>query len=223
MMPKLSVSILDSDFSCIKDTILMLTKSRVDWIHFDVMDGNFVPNLTFGAKIIKPLRKLSGLTFDTHLMIRKPDKYLQDFINAGSDIITIHYEASKNIKKIIKTMLEKGIKIGISIKPQTPVDVLKNYLPLIDLVLIMSVEPGFGGQKFMESVLQKVKYLKNIKKLKKYKYLIEIDGGINLNTAPAAIKAGVDVLVVGNAIFSSKNPVKTIDNFINLLKEYTVE
>lgn len=223
MKSGLSVSILDSDFSCMKDTLLMLTRARVDCIHFDVMDGNFVPNLTFGAKIIKPLRKLSGLTFDTHLMIKNPEKYIQDFINTGSDIITIHYEATKNIKKIIKKIKKQGIKVGISIKPKTPVNVLKNYLSYIDIILIMSVEPGFGGQKFMESMLQKVKYLKNIRILKKYKYLIEIDGGINLNTAPAAIKAGVDILVVGNAIFSSENPIKTIDDFKKLLKKYTVK
>jgi len=218
MKAKLSVSILDSDFSRIKDTLTMLERSRVNMIHFDVMDGNFVPNLTFGAKIIKPLRKLSKLTFDTHLMIKNPGKYLSDFINAGCDIITIHYEASKNINKTIQKINKSGIKLGVSIKPKTPVSVLKKYLPYLDLVLIMSVEPGFGGQKFMKSVLQKVKYLKKIRAAKKYKYLIEIDGGINLNTAPLAIKAGADILVVGNAIFSSKNPLNAIRNFKKLLK-----
>jgi len=215
---KLSVSILDSDFSCIKDTLVMLAKAKVDWIHFDVMDGNFVPNITFGAKIIKPLRKISKLTFDTHLMIKKPEKYLNNFIDAGSDIITIHYEAAKNINKIIEIIKKSGKKTGISIKPKTPINVLNSYLPDIDLVLIMSVEPGFGGQKFMEPVLEKVKYLKKIKNDKNYNFLIEIDGGINKETAPLALKAGVDVIVVGNAIFSSANAFKTIKEFKKLLK-----
>ncbi|MCX8094182.1 MAG: ribulose-phosphate 3-epimerase [Candidatus Goldbacteria bacterium] len=218
MQKKLSVSILDSDFSKIKETIKRLEKNKVDWIHFDVMDGNFVPNLTFGAKLIKPLRKFSNLTFDTHLMIKKPEKYLQDFIDAGCDIITVHYEALKNFKKIIETIKRAGKKIGISIKPKTSVNVLKKYLCCIDLVLVMSVEPGFGGQKFNESVLQKVLQLKEIRKTKNYKYIIEIDGGINLQTAPIALKAGVDVIVVGNAIFSSENPFKTINKFKKLLK-----
>lgn len=218
MKPEISVSILDSDFSCIRDTLLMLNRAGINWIHFDVMDGNFVPNITFGAKIIKPLRKLSQLIFDTHLMIKNPEKYIQDFINAGCDIVTIHYEATKNIKKIIGIVKEKGIKIGISIKPKTPVNVLKKYLPYIDLVLIMSVEPGFGGQKFIESVLQKVQYLNKIRRINNYKYLIEIDGGINLQTAPIALKSGVDIIVAGNAIFSSRNPVRVIKDFKKLLK-----
>lgn len=223
MTPKLSVSILDADFSCIKDTVRMLVTSKVDMIHFDVMDGNFVPNLTFGAKIIKPLRKLSKQIFDTHLMIKNPEKYMLDFVNAGCDIITIHYEATKNIYKIIQMAKKFGIKLGMSIKPQTPVSVLEKYLPYLDLVLVMSVEPGFGGQKFMKFVLQKIKSLKKIKISFNYKYLIEIDGGINLNIAPAAIKAGVDILVVGSAIFSSKNPKKTLVNFKNLVKKYSVK
>jgi ribulose-phosphate 3-epimerase len=146
-------------------------------------------------------------------MIKNPEKYLQDFIDAGCDIITIHYEASKNIKGIIKKIKDSGKKVGISIKPKTPVNVLKKYLPDIDLILIMSVEPGFGGQKFMESVLKKVEYLKKMKALYNYKYLIEIDGGINLQTAPLAIKSGVDVLVIGSAIFSSDSPELAIKNF----------
>jgi len=217
MNHKLSVSILDSDFANLKDTIIMLAKSGADWIHFDVMDGDFVPNLTFGAKIIKSLRKLTSLPFDTHLMIKNPEKYLPDFIDAGCDVITIHYEATKKAKKIIENLKQSRIKTGISIKPHTPIDVLKDYLPDVDLVLVMSVEPGFGGQKFMKSTLQKVKSLKKIKEENNYNYMIEIDGGINPDTAPLAIKAGADVLVSGNAIFASKNPVKTIKNLKKIL------
>lgn len=219
MKTEISVSILDSDLTAIKETLLMLSRTHISMVHFDVMDGNFVPNITFGAKFIKSARKLSNLIFDTHLMIKNPEKYLHDFIDAGCDIITIHYEASKNIKDIIKKIKDSGKKVGISIKPKTPVNVLKKYLPDLDLILIMSVEPGFGGQKFMESVLKKVEYLKKMKTLNKYKYLIEIDGGINLQTAPLAIKSGVNVLVIGSAIFSSNNPELAIKNFKKLINK----
>ncbi len=213
----LSPSILDSDFTKIKETIEFLEQSKVDFIHFDVMDGNFVPNLTFGPKFISQIRKLTSLPFDVHLMIKNPEKYIDEFINAGSDYITIHFEATKNIISILKQIKSKGIKAGISIKPKTPADKIVKYLKFLDLILIMSVEPGFGGQKFIPEVLKKVKFLNQFKK--KFNFLISIDGGINPQTAPVAVKAGVDILVSGSAIFKSNNPSKIMKELYNSYKK----
>ena len=201
----LSPSILDSDFTKIRDTIKKLEKAGADYIHLDVMDGDFVPNLTFGPKIIKPMRKLTKLPFDTHLMISSPERYIDSFIDAGADIVTIHVEATKNIQKALNMIKKRGKKAGISIKPKTPVSRILKYLPQLHLVLIMSVEPGFGGQKFMEPMLKKARALRKIIDKKKYKCLLEIDGGISEKTAPLACAAGIDILVAGSAIFKSKN------------------
>ncbi len=212
-----SPSILDSDFTEIKKTIKLLEKSKIDFIHFDVMDGNFVPNLTFGPKFISQIRKLTSLPFDVHLMIKNPEKYINEFINAGSDYITIHFEATKNIISVLKKIKSKKIKTGISIKPKTPVNKIVKYIKFLDLILIMSVEPGFGGQKFIPEVLKKVKFLNQFKR--KYNFLISIDGGINPETAPLAIGAGVDILVSGSAIFKSNNPSKVIRKLYNSYKK----
>ncbi|MCE5300528.1 MAG: ribulose-phosphate 3-epimerase [Spirochaetia bacterium] len=206
----LSPSILDSNFAEIKKTIKLLDKAGVEYIHFDIMDGNFVPNLTFGPKIIKPLRPLTKTVFDVHLMIQNPEKYTPLFIDAGADIITFHYEAVKNVAKAINLIKSYGKKAGVSIKPKTPATVLKKYLKDLDLVLIMSVEPGFGGQKFMPESLQKAAILKKEIIKKGYKCLLEIDGGINMETAPLAAAAGIDILVAGSAIFGAKNPMSAI-------------
>jgi ribulose-phosphate 3-epimerase len=207
---KISPSILDSNFVEIKNTLRMLESSGIEYVHFDVMDGNFVPNLTFGAKIIKPLRPLTKLIFDTHLMINTPEKYAGDFLNAGSDIITVHVEATKKLPEIINAVHGAGKKIGISIKPKTPVSAVTKWLPQMDLVLVMSVEPGFGGQKFMETALEKVKELRLTIDKNKYKCLIELDGGINAGNVGSACAAGIDLFVAGNAIFGSGNPVEAI-------------
>jgi ribulose-phosphate 3-epimerase len=214
----LSTSILDSNFADIRTTIKMLDRAKVEFIHFDVMDGNFVPNITFGPKIIKPLRPLTTTPFDTHLMILNPEKYIDDFLQAGSDIITVHQEAVKDAGFIIDTVKSRGKKVGFSIKPGTPAEVLYKYIDRIDLILVMSVEPGFGGQKFMEPVLNKVREYRDIVDKNKYDCLIEIDGGINKETAPLACAAGADILVSGSAIFGSKNPFKSIKELRNAVK-----
>jgi len=206
----ISPSILDSDFSAIKNTILMLNKAKSEYIHFDIMDGNFVPAITFGPKIIKPLRPLTKIIFDTHLMILNPDKYADLFMDAGSDIITVHLEAVKDMKAMIKQVKDRGKKIGVSIKPNTPSKKLHKYIDQLDLVLVMSVEPGFGGQKFMEPMLKKVIDLRNIIDKNHLNCLIEIDGGINKSNAHLACQAGVDIVVAGSAIFGSGNPTKAI-------------
>lgn len=206
----ISPSILDSDFSEIKNTIQLLNKAKSEYIHFDIMDGNFVPAITFGPKIIKPLRTLTKIIFDTHLMILNPAKYADLFMDAGSDIITVHLEAVKDMKSMIKQVKDRGKKIGVSIKPNTPAKKLHKYIDQLDLVLVMSVEPGFGGQKFMEPMLKKVIDFRNIIDKNHLNCLIEIDGGINKSNAHLACQAGVDIVVAGSAIFGSSNPTKAI-------------
>jgi ribulose-phosphate 3-epimerase len=207
---EISPSVLDSDFSEIKDTLRMLEASGIKYVHFDVMDGNFVPNLTFGAKIIKPLRPHTKMIFDTHLMIKNPEKYIGDFLAAGSDIITVHIEAAKKIKEIIKTVHDAGKKIGLSIKPKTPASAVFKWLPHIDLVLVMSVEPGFGGQKFMQDALNKAEKLRELIDKNKYNCLLEIDGGVNAGLIPLICGAGIDLFVAGSAVFGQGDPVKAI-------------
>ena len=218
MKTEISPSVLDSNFADIKDTLRTLESAGIKYVHFDVMDGNFVPNLTFGAKIIKPLRPLTKLIFDTHLMINKPEKYVPDFIQAGADIITVHMEATKKLKEIIKTVHDAGKKIGISIKPKTPASALVKWLPYIDLVLIMSVEPGFGGQKFMHDALDKAKKIRALIDKNKYNIILEIDGGVNAGLVPLVCGAGIDLFVAGSAVFGGGDPVgaiKTLQNAIN--------
>ena len=198
---QISPSILSADFSQLGNEIKRLEEGGADMIHVDVMDGHFVPNLTIGPDVIKKLRPLTKKIFDVHLMISPVDNFIQDFANAGSDIITFHPEATNNIDKTIKLIRDKGKKVGISLKPKSEIGLIENYLDKVDLVLIMSVEPGFGGQKFMPEVLEKVKIIKKIAVEKKLNLEIEIDGGINFNNSQKAKDAGVDVLVSGSTIF----------------------
>jgi len=213
---QISPSILSADFSQLGNEIKRLEEGGADMIHVDVMDGHFVPNLTIGPPVIKALKKNSSLTFDVHLMISPVHKYIESFANAGADIITIHPEATDNLKQSILKIKELKKKVGVSLNPETEIDIILKDLDKIDLVLIMSVNPGFGGQKFIPQVLSKIEDLKKIQEKKGFNFDIEIDGGINFENSKLAIKAGANILVSGTTIFKSNNG--DIKKNIELLK-----
>jgi ribulose-phosphate 3-epimerase len=198
---KISPSILSADFSKLGEEIVSLEKAGADYIHIDVMDGHFVPNITIGPEVIKRLRPVTKLTFDVHLMIAPVDPFIKDFAEAGADIITFHPEATEDISKTIKLIRSHGKKVGVSLKPLSPISLIEDYLNEIDLILIMSVNPGFGGQKFMPEVLDKMKSLRKIVDQKKLKVDIEIDGGINFDNSKKAKDFGANILVSGSTVF----------------------
>tara|TARA_B100001057_G_scaffold298697_1_gene298827 strand:+ start:933 stop:1592 length:660 start_codon:yes stop_codon:yes gene_type:complete len=202
---QISPSILSADFSQLGNEIKRLEEAGADLIHVDVMDGHFVPNLTIGPPVIKALKKNCSIEFDVHLMISPVHKYIEAYSDAGADIITIHPEATDDLSASIKKISDLGKKVGVSLNPETEVGVIQNYLNEIDLVLVMSVNPGFGGQKFMPEVLAKIKKLKNIQKELNIDFDIEIDGGINFENSKIAIDAGANILVSGTTIFKSNN------------------
>ena len=211
---EVSASILSADFKHLDREIKSVIKYGVNYLHFDVMDGQFVKNISFGIPVLESLKKGNyPIVFDVHLMIINPLQYIERFIKAGANIVTIHYEAisKEDIQKISKLVHSYNAKFGLSIKPETSVSSIKDYLKFLDLVLVMSVEPGFGGQKFINESANKIKELDDLRKENKYTYLIEVDGGINEETSKICISSGVDILVAGSYIFKSKNKKRVIE------------
>ena len=209
-------SMLSANFLHLESDIEMINNSQADWFHLDVMDGMFVPNISFGPMIIGQMAKKATKTMDTHLMIEDPDRYILDFKNAGTDYLTVHYEACRHLHRSVQAIKKEGLKAGVSLNPHTPISVLEDIIADVDLVLIMSVNPGFGGQKFIENSYAKIERLNNLISQKNSQALIEVDGGVNLENAPKLVAAGADVLVAGNAIFKAENPTETIRKMKNL-------
>ena len=196
-------SILSADFSNLETEIKLIIEAGAGFVHVDVMDGHFVPNLTIGMPVVKAIKPKSSIPLDVHLMIDNPEIYVEQFVSAGSDYVTIHVESTKNVEATLNMIRDLGAKPGITARPGTDLEHMKPFLHLVDLVLIMTVEPGFGGQKFMEKQLEKVRELKSIREEKNLNYLIEVDGGVNPDTAKLCWDAGADVLVAGSAVFST--------------------
>ena len=204
-------SVLSADFGNLERDIEMINRSQADWFHVDVMDGRFVPNISFGFPVMKAIQEHAKKFVDVHLMIVEPEKYVEEFINYGADLVSVHYEACTHLHRTINLIQDKGAKAGVVLNPSTPVWVLEDIITEVDLVLLMSVNPGFGGQKFIENTYKKIRETKELILENNSTALIEIDGGVNTENAPKLFEAGADVLVAGNAVFASENPERTIE------------
>jgi len=215
-MTFIAPSILSTDFSKLGDTISMLQESKADWIHLDIMDGVFVPNLTFGFPVIRAIRKHTTKPLDVHLMMIEPEKYFIEFREAGADILSVHVEVCQHLQRNLSAIRQLGMKAGVALNPHTPSMFIENVLHDVDLILIMSVNPGFGGQEFIPQTIQKIKKLKKLLIESGSNALIEVDGGVGLNNAQSLIEAGADVLVAGNSIFSHANPEQIISQLKQL-------
>lgn len=209
-------SILSADFSNLEKQIKLIEKAGADWIHLDIMDGNFVPNITFGPMLVSVVREKTNLLIDSHLMIINPEKFIPAFVEAGANIITVHVETCPHLHRTIQQIKSFGVQAGVTLNPATPATQITEILPFVDIVLIMTVNPGFGGQKFIETMLKKIEVISRLRDNINPKILIEVDGGVNLQNADKIIKAGADVLVAGNSIFKSTNISKTLRTFKNI-------
>lgn len=209
-------SVLSADFLNLGRDIEMLNQSKAEWIHLDIMDGLFVPNISFGLPVVQAIRKATTKTIDVHLMIEQPERYITAFADAGADVLTLHYEASRHLHRAMQQIRDAGMKAGVVLNPHTPVELLQDLLPYLDLVLLMSVNPGFGGQKFIPQILDKTVRLKKMIEKRGLEVLIEVDGGVNAETAAQLFDAGADVLVAGSYVFGSEDPQKTIERLLEV-------
>jgi ribulose-phosphate 3-epimerase len=215
-MPIIAPSVLSADFGNLQRDVEMINNSKADWIHIDVMEGVFVPNISFGMPITAAIKKHAQKTMDVHLMIVQPERYIKDFKKVGADILTVHYEASTHLHRTVQEIKAEGMKAGVSLNPHTPVHLLKDMIKDLDLVLIMSVNPGFGGQSFIEQSVEKVKELRAMITEAGSDCIIEVDGGVNMETGARLVAAGADALVAGSFVFKSDNPSQTIANLKTL-------
>ncbi|HZK10919.1 MAG TPA: ribulose-phosphate 3-epimerase [Atribacterota bacterium] len=219
MIRKLASSILDVDFTCLERELRKIESGGVDLLHLDIMDGNFVPNISFGPKIVESIKRITSLPLEVHLMIEKPENHIKSFINAGGDIIIVHYETSKHLDRLIQNINDADVKSGIALNPATPLGVIEYLISKIDFLLLMTVNPGFGGQKFIPEMIDKIKKARKIIDNQKKPISLEVDGGINLDNISEVIKAGVEIIVIGQLISKSANPEITIKKIKNIMNQ----